>query len=962
LFLFSFISVSGQKDQIYESFFNGFKSPPGTARPNVYYWWLGGNVDTVILKQEIASMKQAGIAGFTIFEIGTPDTAFIKSGPPFLEKESLDAIRIAITEADKYGMEVGLNTASSWNAGGTWITPEHAAKSIYCSSLKVKGEKVSERLPFPEIPELDPWGKPRQIKFRPGGKPVFYKEIAVLAVPAKTGNILTDTSEIRIVTDYFDAQSEILRWDSPPGEWEILRYVCSNSGENLVIPSVNSAGPIVDHYDAAATEFHFSYIIDKLKSVLGDFEGTALKNLYMASYEAKGFTWTVTLPEIFWKINGYKVEKFLPALFDKNYFSPDVQKSFIADFQRTLSELMINNFYRKSKEICNKYGLKNNSEAGGPGLPLHNVPVEPIKALGSLDLPRGEFWINHNHFNERGVDVLRVVKEVSAASHIYNRGIVEMEAFTTFQHWQEGPFEMKPSGDRAFCEGMNKAIIHGFTHNPEGTGFPGIVYGAGTHFNSKQTWWNKIKPFNEYLGRISFILQEADFVADVLYYYGDTIPNYGGHKNSRFTAGPGYDYEIINTEKLLELTVKDGKILLPGTGARFSLLALTNEYEINPEVLTKLKDLAASGAIIAGPRPLRNPDLPDAKGLIGKLWTDIPDALPGKNGRIYEKITPQELLQKINIVPDFNYPDKDLYTIDYIHYTKSDLDFYLLRNTTGEWISRNCSFRQMNKSPEIWDPVTGNIIMAPVFKYNQQYTTLPVTLAPYGSLIIVFRNSSSGSAYSHIEGNGNPPLLQYTDKGICFLEDGIIELKKENEVTVIENYTQSQFLEGAWELFFPEGWGAPKRIIFPELVSWTKCNDEGIRYFSGTAIYKKSFQYDINSNAWEDQVLFLDLGNLRNVGEVWLNNQPLGIIWAKPYRFDISRILRADNELVIEITNTWSNRLKGDAVNKEKYTNTNITSTNINGLNKIATPWAEVPLIESGLLGPVRLMIIKPVR
>jgi hypothetical protein len=100
----------------------------------------------------------------------------------------------------------------------------------------------------------------------------------------------------------------------------------------------------------------------------------------MASYEARGFTWTTTLPEEFRRLNGYDVYKFIPALFEDDVFNPELTAHFKADFQLTLSELMINGFYKKSKEICNMHGLKNNCEAGGPGLPLHNVPVEPYES------------------------------------------------------------------------------------------------------------------------------------------------------------------------------------------------------------------------------------------------------------------------------------------------------------------------------------------------------------------------------------------------------------------------------------------------------------------------------------------------------------------------------------------------------------------------------------------------------
>jgi hypothetical protein len=964
-FVLGVVPLMGQNQDIYDRLSKGFDTPPAKAHPGVYHWWLGGNVDKGRLREELNSFKKAGISGFTIFEIGSRDTVFVKAGPAFLGKESLDVIKFAIEEAGKLGLEVGLNTASSWNAGGTWITPEHAAKSIYYSKLRVTGEdKQNNKLPFPEIPKNDPWGKPRLITYKKDGKPVYHKEIAVLAIPVSAASHVLDTAKILNVSRFFNAETETLNWKAPAGEWEIFRYVCSNSGENLVLPSKHSAGPILDHYDAAATEFHFNYIIDKLQSVLGDLKSTALKTLYMASYEMKGFTWTPTLPSEFEKINGYKIDKLLPALFAEGIFAREVQSNFRADFQRTLSELMINNFYKKSKEICNKYGLKNNSEAGGPGLPLHNVPVEPIKALGSLDIPRGEFWIHHGRFNDKGIDIIRVVKEVSAASHIYNRGIVEMEAFTSFQQWGEGPFEMKSTGDRAFAEGMNKVIVHGSTHNPPGTGYPGIVYHAGTHYNDKRVWWPKVKPFNEYLARISFILQETDFVADVLYYYGDSIPNYGGHKNSRFTAGPGYDYEIVNTEILKEATAKNKKLFLPRNKAQFSMLVIADEKRMNRDVLRKLEELASQGVVIIGGKPqsvsgqttdLKLAALPD------KLWSNASE-LPLKTGKIYQNVDPSQVLASMNVGPDFRYPDNEFTELDYVHYAKNDLDFYFVRNSTAKWISRNCSFRQKGKVPEIWNPLTGAIVGAPIYEQDKDYVTVPLTLAPFGSTFVVFKPGKPAFKYSRIANVDNPPLLDYTKDGIYFWEEGNFRLAAQDKEINVTNRINVRQVEGAWEVFFPEGWGAPKRAIFPKLISWTDSDDEGIKYFSGAATYKKTFQHEINSIAVKKKRIYLDLGDLSNVGEVWLNEKPLGITWAKPYRLDITDVLKpGDNTLVIEIANTWSNRLVGDAITGSKYTRTNITSTNVFGLNHTNVQWKQVPLIKAGLFGPVKIITLQPI-
>ncbi|MEX0882811.1 MAG: glycosyl hydrolase [Cyclobacteriaceae bacterium] len=971
MYYLSFLSTYAQESSHYSQFYEGFQSPPPYAHPIVYHWWLGGHVDTVRLKEEIHAFKEAGVAGFTIFEIGSRDTVLVGTGPEYLGDESLKTIQLAVEEAGKLGMEVGLNTASSWNAGGNWLTPEHAAKSIYQSKVTISGNKQKIKIPFPDIPETDPRGRKRMIEFGEDGKPIYTEEIAVLAIPELSGNSLADTSKILDVSEFFNPDTEILSWDAPVGEWKIVRYVSSNSGENLVLPSKYSAGPIVDHYDADATVFHFNYIIDRLQSVLGDLRETALKSLYMASYEARGFTWTPTLPDEFKEINGYDVKKFLPILFGEAQFAPETTANFNADFQRTLSELMIKNFYMKSKEVCNAHGLKNNSEAGGPGLPLHNVPVEPLKALGKgLDIPRGEFWINHGRYNEDGLDILRVVKEVSSASHIYGLGIVEMEAFTSFQHWQEGPFEMKPVGDRAFAEGMNKVVVHGSTHNPEGTGFPGIVYHAGTHYNDKRVWWPKIRPFNEYLARISFILQKADFKADVMYYYGDTIPNYGGHKQGRFTPGAGYDYELVNTEILLGLEVEQGEIVNPKTGSRFKLLALAEEFEIHPEVLIKLKDLAENGAVIMGPKPKEiakrklKPGMPEMDGWLDQLWHPF-NSQNFKTGSpaVYFDADPSEILNALELVPDFDYEDKAFYTLDYTHYQKEDMDFYFVVNTTGDWLSRNLNFRQQDKVPEIWDPVTGKITSAPIYEQKENHLTLPLTLAPFESKFVAFKSGTEREHYSQIIGSGlHPPKMNYLENGLEIWEEGIFLLHQEEGAQEIHGQIREVVIDGAWEVFFPEGWGAPENAIFPELKSWTVSEVEGIKYFSGIARYEKQFIHAIHPTDHTNARTYLDLGDLSHVAEVWLNDQSLGITWAKPHRFDVTdHLIPGINTLRVEVANTWSNRITGDALTGEKYTQTHITETNIKGISHVRVPWEEVPLIPSGLFGPVTLTTILPV-
>lgn len=910
----------------YQQIQQGFKNPPQQARPKTYWWWLNGNVDTVRLKQELNAMKAAGIGGVDIFEIGVSagnnPKGMVKAGPPFMSDESLKAIEIAIREATRLNLEVGLNLASSWNAGGSWIRPQHAAKSIYFSKIVVDGgSQQAIKLAFPDISKLDERGKPRVIEFGADGRPVYHQEIAVVALPVHDKTTTLDTTQIVSLSRQFDSGKEILNWNVPAGKWEVYRYVCSNSGEQLKLPSENSKGPIIDHFDSSATRAHFQYFIGKLKPRLGDFSKTTLKTLYLASYEATGFVWTPTLPAMFQKIHGYSIDKFLPALFDKTLLNPVLAADFQQDFNRTLSDLMIQNHYRKAGEICHENGLQIASEAGGPGPPLHNVPVETLKALGALDVPRGEFWSRYQYMAPDSVDIMWLVKEIAAAAHIYKRRMVEEESFTSFHHWQEGPFDLKPIADRAFCEGMNRVVIHGFSHNPTGTGFPGIVYSAGTHFNDKQTWWTKVKPFTDYLGRVSHVLQNTDFVADVVYYYGDQVPNFVAPKNTRFTVGPGYDYEIINTDILLnDLTVKDGQWAL-SNGARFKVLALNKTDKLPDVVLAKLRQLAKQGGIISG--------------------------------ATFSESSPLALLQQHSVGPDFSFSGASPSTLDYVHYRQQDTDFYLIRNTTSELLSTSCLFRQTAKLPELWNPITGEIVPVSIYEQKGQQLQLPLTLPPYGSYFVVFRKSAAKPHFTAIKAE-KLPLFDYTADGIRLLKGGTVTLiGKTKSPERIKTDMVEQLITGSWQLNFPMNWGAPASVTLPKLMSWTESDQLGIKYFSGTGTYQKTFSFTTSFDSRSDRV-YLDLGNLSEIADVWLNGKHLGITWAEPYRFDITDVVRkGDNQLKIEVSNTWSNRLTGDAITGEKFTNSNIP------IGYKGVPWKQVPLIESGLLGPVKVMVIK---
>lgn len=970
--------AAGQSNTGQASLAEEFNHPPKEAWPKTYWWWLHGNIDTVRIREEIAQMDKMGLSGFDIFDIGSyrNDTIITKHEIPFMGEQFLQALAVAFDEAKKRDMSVGMSVASSWNAGGSWVSPKYAAKSIYFSKTAYTTKTM--KLPFPKLAmntakgkiQLDEDAKAVDIELDDNGRPVFYYDVVVLAIPKKAQNAIVDPKDVIDVTSFFDPKTEMLRWKHS-GSYNIYRYVCSNSGEKLKLPSHSSDGPIIDHFSSESTAFHFHYLIDRLKSILGEnLAESSLRHLYLASYEVVGNVWTQELPEMFRRLSGFDIYPYLPLLFDEEIYEAEIAEKVMKAYKLTLSELMINNFYRKAKEIAHENGLLINSEAGGPGFPLHNVPVEPLKSLGTMDLPRGEFWINHDRFNKEGVDLLRVVKEVSSASHIYGRKIVEEEAFTSFNHWQEGPFEMKPYGDRAFCEGMNKVVVHGSSHNPARVGLPGNVYIAGTHFNDRRIWWPKVKPFNAYLARVSHILQQTNFVADVLYYYGDAVPNYASHKNGRFKVGPGYDYEVINTEIIKQIEFEDGYFILP-TGARFRLLVLEQEDKIDIDVFHRIKQLAEKGAIILSEKPSAfyhsiSPlqgkyDLSD----IENLWTVYSNTahnLQNSIGKIYSGINAAQALEQMGVEKDLSYEGEDLSMLDYIHHENADVSFYFVRNCTNQWISKECTFRQNFTSGQIWNPVDASIVDIPIAAHSSSTVAIPLSFAPYEAYFVVFGNHTKSKYDRLYTKQGTLAQIRYAKDGMLDFQNEQLLLTENGIDRSISNVHRSIAIDGAWELFFPEGWQAPKRSIIPELVSWTESDDPGIKYFSGTAKYVKTFQYDIHTVHDKQYKIFLDLGDLSNVAEIWLNGANIGIQWTPPYRVDVTNILKPGNNLLeIEVSNTWSNRLKGDAVLGTNFTYTNVTTTDVKGLNKIDVPWKDVPLLKSGLFGPVRLIILKPI-
>ena len=153
-------------------------------------------------------------------------------------------------------------------------------------------------------------------------------------------------------------------------------------------------------------------------------------------------------------------------------------------------------------------------------------------------------------------------------------------------------------------------------------------------------------------------------------------------------------------------------------------------------------------------------------------------------------------------------------------------------------------------------------------------------------------------------------------------------------------------LNSPWTVQFDEQWGAPREVVFPKLMSYTDSDDPGIRYYSGTAVYRTTFNLRNQGGA----KAFLDLGRVACMAQVFLNGHDLGVLWKEPYRVDVTdALIDGENQLEVRVVNQWVNRIIGDEQPdcQRRYTHTPTKFYR-----------ADSPLLPAGLLGPVSIVTL----
>ncbi|MBN1590678.1 MAG: hypothetical protein JW888_14285, partial [Pirellulales bacterium] len=839
----------------------------------------------------------------------------------------------------------------------------------------------------------------------------FYGEVGVVAVPkAESGR--PDFARGVDVTRHMRPDGT-LDWH-PPGEgaWVVFRIGHHSSGRCIAPAPPHARGLEADKWNDRALEISYRAYSGKLLGML-DAEGRkALQSVHIDSFEAGPQNWTETFREDFRQRRGYDPLTFLPLLsIDPKKMEDERARRFLHDFKRTKIELFAERMIGRTAELAHRDGLQFSCEPYGGNL-------DPVELVSRVDQPLDTFCSGPPR---RAFPLLATYA---------GKSIVGAEAFTTYPQnpgarWDATPMMFIPRAHGAFARGINMLYFHCYAHQPFGDHVrPGMSMGQwGTQIGRKTTWWKQSRPLFDYLARCQYLLQQGIRVEDVL------------------------DMKHCPTSVFLDdLRVRDGRVSIPD-GNSSAWIQLTKDRSMRLDVARRLKQLVADGAVVVGPKPTDAPGLEgypasveEVKSIGDELWGDCDGKKVRRHrygrGMVLWNDDPTRVIT--NYVPDFAI-ERALpgARFEAIHRHTPAADIFFVANTSPGPVSALLSFRVAGRLPEFWDPADGSTRPAESWRTDSRQTKVAVRLEAYHATFVVFQKPVRGPGPG-VEFNarspatagpvvkaayGLPDTKRIVDVSATlnqFIAGGQTQLVvghalgidpapykvKELRITYRADIGQTKqivahdgdtialpqpkrsallTLDGSWEVAFPADLGAPEKVTLPELMNLSKHENSGVKYFSGTATYRRQFSLSKSQIAGLKKPVRLDLGNVRNVVTVRLNGHELGILWRPPYRIDVTRHLRrGKNQLELDVTNTWVNRLIGDQQEPDDctwYPDQHWGGQNIGGPLRAFPDWfadyvktgnrpsqgrqafvfwnkykKDSPLPESGLIGPVRLL------
>jgi hypothetical protein len=768
------------------------------------------------------------------------------------------------------------------------------------------------------------------------------------------------------ISKFVDANGT-LSWLSPKGNWKIIRMGHTSTGHKNATAGAG-IGLEVDKFNPDAIRFQLDHWFGEAIRTAGpELAAKVLQILHIDSWECGSQNWSPVFQAEFQKRRGYDLLDYLPVMAGIPVESAETSEKVLYDIRKTIADLIADNFFGTIAQEAKKANVKFSSENVAP-----TMVSDALLHFKYVDYPSGEFWLR-SPTHDKPNDMLDAI----SGGHIYGKDIIQAEAFTELRmDWDEHPGNLKTLADRNYALGINRFFYHVFVHNPWTDRKPGMTLdGVGSYFQRDQTWWKPGKAWVDYCQRVQFQLQKGKPVVDLAVFAGEEIPSrsvlpdrllpfipnvFGAARveseNIRLknegqpTAkmpkevtysknitdlsqwiNPlnGYQYDSFNADVLLNnAKVSNGKVDF-GAGISYGALLFPGSHKMAPNkmislaVAQKILELLKEGATVfvaEKPNSIPGMELEKEKwqNAIDAIWTTNSNATSWKIGKgtviqlpyLGNDFTELGIEQDV-FFPKLNRADSE--TIAWTHRKSETEEIYFLSNQKEEKREIEVSFRIVGKTPELYNPVLDKTTVLTNWKTENGRTIIPLQLDANESCFVIFKSKT---------------------------EDPVATAKQN-----WSSFETVQSLDENWNLQFDPAFHGPKKeLTINSLFDWSTSTDAAVKYYSGTVVYTKNFNWKGNTK----DLIWLDLGTIANIAEVAINGKDCGTLWTFPYRINISEALKkGQNTLTIKITNTWANRLIGDQkLPKEERLTWSTAPFRLEGKE----------LLKAGLLGPVTII------
>lgn len=699
-------------------------------------------------------------------------------------------------------------------------------------------------------------------------------------------------------------------WVPPAGKWNILGLVSTSPMQQVKRAAPGGEGNVLDPFSASAMERY----LKRFDKAFESFTAPMPRAQFHDSFEYYAADWTPAFLDMFLAARGYDLRDQLPAF--AGLGEADTVSRVRADYRETLGGLHLA-YLKRWHDWAKSHGeITRNQAHGSPGNLLDHYAVSEI--------PETEIF---KHVEEDQIPMMRMA---AAAAHSNGNNLVSAEAFTWLdEHFQVTPEELKEAADFVFLSGVNHVFFHGIPYAPEDAKWPGWLFYASTHMGPDGGLWRDLSAFTGYIQRCQSILQEGQPSQDVLLYYPihdiwhddqEKLPLFTLHNQetwlypTRFyqTAmelwNHGITYSYASGDMLSRATVRDGKLMLGGHAYR--ALVLPGVKRMTPQTLEKIAGLTRQGAKLV---------------VQESLPTEVPGLhLKEERGTELSAIA-AKLRSQATLIPS---GESILPALSKLaaRETMTDLGLRFVRRTHA----KGYHYFIVNRSDKVFD---GLLPLAVPFKSA-------AILDPWNPSRTVTTSAKTAGIPVRLERGQSIVIRTFTND----IVEGARSVPASSEIKMIP-------IDGPWEIKFIEG--GPSLPPPAENISsgtWTKL--PGTANFSGTARYSTNFEAP--ENLPED--CKLDLGKVANTARVFLNGQALGISWCAPHIIVPGNALKSGKNLLeVEVTNLAANRIADlDRRNVPWKQFHEINFVNMDYKLFDASGW---PVLESGLLGPVRLII-----